>query len=484
MARKTTLSVKNLEALGTTRLAELLIELGKGNDAAKRRMRLALAAAAGPEEVANQIGKRLRTVAKATSYLDRKRSNALIKELELQRGLIMADIAESDPRTALDLMWEFAGLAAPVYERCDEMSQALNHVFRTACENIGELALAAKPDAEQLASRVFVVMQENIYDEYDGLIASLAPALGEAGLTHLRTLFEKWADEPEPELEEDERVPMGWTPSGPVYEDDIFSNHKKNVVHYCLVTIADALGDVDGFIGQFDETERCYEHVAAAIAQRLLETGRPDEALAALEASRRSNVAGRVVYFGEISEWDRVRIDVLEALGRKDDAQSLRWGLFESTLDDQPLRAFLKQLPDFDDMEAERKALEFVMEHDDAMLAFDFFVRWQAFDSAARLVETRIQEFDGNHYAYLRPAADWLEGKHPLAATLLRRAMIDFSLENGRSSRYRHAARHLIECESLAVSIADYGEFPDHETYRARLEAEHPRKTSFWNELT
>ena len=45
MASKTTLNAKNLEALGTERLAQLLIEVSTGNAAAKRKLRLALAGA-------------------------------------------------------------------------------------------------------------------------------------------------------------------------------------------------------------------------------------------------------------------------------------------------------------------------------------------------------------------------------------------------------------------------------------------------------
>jgi uncharacterized protein DUF6880 len=41
------------------------------------------------------------------------------------------------------------------------------------------------------------------------------------------------------------------------------------------------------------------------------------------------------------------------------------------------------------------------------------------------------------------PAAQLIEGKHPLAASLLRRAMIEDTLNGTKSSRYKHAARHL-----------------------------------------
>ena len=60
-------------------------------------------------------------------------------------------------------------------------------------------------------------------------------------------------------------------------------------------------------------------------------------------------------------------------------------------------------------------------------------------------------------------------------------AMIDFALTHSRSSRYRHAARHLLECESLASSIPDWGAFEPHAAYAARLTAQHGRKSSFWS---
>ena len=92
-------------------------------------------------------------------------------------------------------------------------------------------------------------------------------------------------------------------------------------------------------------------------------------------------------------------------------------------------------------------------------------------------------EIDGNLYHLLDPAARWLEGKHPLAATLLRRAMIEDTLEGAKSTRYKHAARHLAECRSLAPLIGDFGRFETHEAFVARLRAAHGRKTGFWAQV-
>jgi hypothetical protein len=115
--------------------------------------------------------------------------------------------------------------------------------------------------------------------------------------------------------------------------------------------------------------------------------------------------------------------------------------------------------------------------------ALYFFVEWPDLANAAQLALGRRAEIDGNAYYLLDPAARLLEGKHPLAATILRRGMIDDTLDGAKSTRYRHAARHLMECQSLASAIQDYGPFEIHQAFVARLRAKHGRKTGFWSQF-
>ena len=75
----------------------------------------------------------------------------------------------------------------------------------------------------------------------------------------------------------------------------------------------------------------------------------------------------------------------------------------------------------------------------------------------------------------LTPAANAMADMYPLAATLVLRSMIDFALTNSHSSRYKHAARHLMECSSLASAIDDFGAYEAHDAYEARLGREHGR---------
>ena len=113
-------------------------------------------------------------------------------------------------------------------------------------------------------------------------------------------------------------------------------------------------------------------------------------------------------------------------------------------------------------------------------VALHFFHAWPEPRWAARLVRERHAEVDGNLYHLLDPVARWLEGADPLAATLLRRAMVEDTLEGAKSKRYRHAARHLAECRSLTPFISGYGRFEAHGDFVGRLRAKHGRKTGFW----
>ena len=203
---------------------------------------------------------------------------------------------------------------------------------------------------------------------------------------------------------------------------------------------------------------------------------RADEALAALTVAEEQSRKG-----GHWSEWQRIWIDTLDALGRSDDAQAERWVIFERNLNAQYLRAYIKRLPDFDDEEAEIRALAYVGEHPDFNQALAFLVEWPAHDLAAKLILARQGELDGNHYELLTPAAEALEQRHPFAATLMLRAMIDYSLIHARHKRYGHAARHLQTCEHLAKRVENFGDRRDHTAYVAHLRRLHGRKSGLWN---
>lgn len=121
--------------------------------------------------------------------------------------------------------------------------------------------------------------------------------------------------------------------------------------------------------------------------------------------------------------------------------------------------------------------------HADLLAALAFFLNWPSLGHAARLLIDRHDEVDGDHYEFLAPAAETLAEKHPLAATVALRAMIDFTLNEARQKRYGYAAQHLATCAELAKRVEDFGPVEPHHAYAARLKAEHGKKTGFWSRV-
>jgi hypothetical protein len=470
-ASRKTVGLDNLAALGAERLAAILVELADGDAEVKRRLRLELAAQQGGDSIAAEIGKRIAALRSARSFIDWQKRRDFVRDLDLQRAMIADRMAPTRPDLALELMWRFLDLAEPVLNRVDDSSGSVGDVFRLACEDLGAVAIKAKPDPVALADRVLAALLANEYGIYDGLVPVVLPALRDAGAAHLKTrLAQVLAD----------RKAGG-------------RDGRADAARRALQDIADGQADVDAYVALVPAAERARPHTGAEIGRRLLAAGRAAEALAALEASRPKQRAARARddedlyvsgYGNSGSAWEEAYIEALDATGQAEQAQRLRWAAFEERLSSTQLRAYLKRLPDFEDVEAEDRAMQHALGFRSFSAALHFFHDWPDQARAAQLVLTRAPEIDGNLFFLLDPVAQLIEGKHPLAATLLRRAMIEDTLEGAKSTRYKHAARHLLECASLAPGIQDFGAFETHESFVARLRAKHGRKTGFWGQVS
>ena len=451
MASKMTLSANNLKRLGAERLAELLLEISQGDVAAKKHLRAALAEAASANDLAHIVRKRMQDIARASAWVEGKKRKALQVDLERLRLLILDKIAVQAPKDALDLSWRFLALAPSVFERCADSSGRIGDVFAEARGDLSAVAQAAEPDPIALAQQAYASLIDNGYGQYDGLIGILSAALGDRGLAHLKSLF------------------------GARCTDRSLSSWERQTCIYALQDIADAKGDADAYAAHFDSDKRKVPSIAARIAERFLEANRPEDAMNALNAAVIDEDARMV------EKWETVRIDVLEARGQSDDAQAARWAVFERRLDPVQLRAFLKRQPDFDDEESEREAIAYAQKYHNVHSALHFFILWPALGHAAALIEDRWAELDGNLYELLSPTADALEADHPLSTTLICRALIDYTLDKAKPTRYRHAARHLLTCERLSKLLPTDNGIEDHEAYVGELRTRHGRKSSFWD---
>jgi hypothetical protein len=233
-----------LETLGATRLAELLAEFSQEHPPLKRRLAYELAGAAGADGIAADIRHRLTALARAKTFIDWQGCRAFAKDLDLLRQMILEKVAAERPALALELLWQFMALAGSTFERVDDSNGRVSAVFRTACADLGTVAVKGPLDPIPLADQVFAAVTTNLYGEYDPLVEAVFPALGARGSQHLKR-----------RLTAALKHPAGKDPDGSGAQG----------LKSALQDLADQEGDVDAFLGQESESARKIPHVAAQI---------------------------------------------------------------------------------------------------------------------------------------------------------------------------------------------------------------------------
>lgn len=476
-ARRTTPSPETLAALGPDRLIGLILGETARNAGFKKLVSAALAALQGPDAVAALVDRRLTALEGARGYIDWQKRRAFTADLDATVRVILTELRPLDPAAALERLTRFLGGADGVLNRVDDSSGATQAIYERASD--AAVDIAAECGAEEAGRFALTLLPRFAADPYGPfgmLVRDLVPRLAPAALAALDAGLAAAA----PTRSTGEK-------SGAAYRADLKRSHLLRVRQ----DIADRVGDVDGYIA-LERAIMPERPDPLEIARRLLDAGRAAEALDWIgrpQPSRLRAITREMPADGDIDPNAQARerfgleCRILDALGRGDEAQALRWKGFATMLDAEMLRAHIAKLPDFEDEETLERALDHVSRHADPHRALAFLVAWPSLERAARLVLDHRSAWRGEHYRLLGTAADALAAAHPPAATLLYRRLIDDILGQGRSNAYPHAARYLTELDELAPRLEPASVEPDPETYRSGLRRRHGRKSGFWNLL-
>lgn len=397
MARASRASVRlssaNLVHLGAPRLADILIEAGAGNANLKRRLRLEIAAELGPAALAMEINKRLVAIESARTRVSWRKRGELIADLETHRRMTVDRLAPDAPGEALAVLVRWFDLYPGLLARVKDTKGELLSTFEAAAPELFRIAGQADEDALR---ELLDAMRRRPQDYGRWLVAA-----GDAVSVDLaRALLEGLGAE------------VGKSPAG----------------RLLVRSLADRAQAIDLWLSLISPEQARLPDVAADIARRLLAVARTSEARAALEAAltaprsnRRGMLGGRHQVLdppGLSPAWEAAAIALLEAEGRKAEAQALRWSLFERDLSAPVLRDYLARLPDFDDVEALDRAFAHAADAPDFNAAMRLFMDWPAHREAANLVLARPREARKVGL----PARDWasrLAQRYPDAASLL-----------------------------------------------------------------
>ena len=274
--------------------------------------------------------------------------------------------------------------------------------------------------------------------------------MGDGGLRALRTAFEQ------------RRAALP--------HDSESESRRWNIGH-SLCCIADALRDVDGYVAASREAGTL-RYAGLDVTRRLLEAHRPQEALDASETLETK--------YGEKSQLANLRIAALEALGRTDDAQQLRWMTFEAELSAEHYRDFLDRCSPSSREDAADAALRCADKHRDVYRALAFLTAVGEYARTENLIIARGEDLDGDMYESLTTAAKSLASKAPLGSILLHRKMALAVLARSKSQYYSHAVRDIFKASELSNRVIDWRGQSTHAQFLADLHERHARKPAFW----
>lgn len=466
MARKPALTIDKLTDLGPEKLTQLVLIEAERNTGFRRQVKAALAGKSGPEAVAKLIDRRLSGLERAKSFVDWVKARAFRDDLRSLTDNITSELGPAAPVPAIDRLLRFIATHEQVFERVDDSSGSIQDVYYLAIAAAGDLAQnLTGPEADLLPNKIMARLGESTHGYLSDLTEAVAPHLPPETLV-------RWDADLAAAIEQRHATEAE-------HASDHWSYSMTSQWAEMRQTIASARGDIDLLIA-IEANKPAHTQDTLGIAERLLDAGRATEAL---DWVRRP---GQRTFDGLQSDMTPKRVSleaqIFDVLGDKPAAQSLRWRCFEASLCAEILRDYLKHLPEFEDIEAEERAYKLALGHANPETALQFFLAWPRLDLAAELIVTHRHGWDGHNWHVLPKVARLLEHEHPLAATILYRALLDDILASARSKAYSHGAKYLNQLASLA-SDADKAQpsgMADHQTYFTGLKKAHPRKTGFW----
>lgn len=463
MARKPALSHESLASLGADKLAALLMEEVKGNAALKKRLTAAIAGGDGAEAVAKVIDRRLSALERARAMVAWEKERALAQDLGALVASITGELAPLDSWRAVERLVRFLETHVTLFERIDDSSGRIQNVYWKALDAVPEL-LSHLPTVDR--QRLPALLTSGLLRDTHGLSYAVANAA----------------------------VPFIPADSLVIWDAALAKHSTSDDQHGNLsgirMAIADARDDLDGYLA-LEEIRPTWKRNPLAAAERLLNAGRLDEALVWVRKEHRSSMGyssaadvadGRIRHVHDL-EQVRLEARILEAKKDRPAAQILRWSTFSETLEPELLREYIAKLDDFEEFDEMDRAVALVMACPHAYAALNFLIKWPLLDKAEDFVLQHAETWQGRHYDALVEAAAALEHDHPLAATVLIRALLNDILDRAKSQAYGYGARYLAKLAELATRTPDDPRIANHPTYVLHLKKNHGRKTGFWGRV-
>ncbi|MFN7094318.1 MAG: DUF6880 family protein [Burkholderiales bacterium] len=216
------------------------------------------------------------------------------------------------------------------------------------------------------------------------------------------------------------------------------------------------------------------------LANLLIDDLRSDEAIDWLIKYVPDNIADERLYISR----QELLIKALNAEGEIEKAKHESWHTFSRTLSSKHYLNFLKSITVSERQDYTQKAISLVSKSQTLELAWTFLEDIQEYQELSNLILSNLGGLNQVSVSFIRKLSKSLAASGCfLAATLLRRYLVDNVLAEATSKYYHYAASDLkLACE-YGLQVSDWKSFAPMSDYIAKLKATHARKSAFWSQI-
>lgn len=440
---------EKLRKLGAEVLAEALLELASRDGMAEALLKRLLAPAGSAK---SRIEGQLKSLYRGDRYYDWRSVDVLASKLHM----ILSDISSSiqDPELGVDLVLRFYEADAAVFGRCDDSDGDIGDIYRIEAPELFQRYAKGLTDKEGLLARLRILIASDEYGVRDNLL----------------NYAHEWLTEPEMRSFAEDNLACALADSDP---------HRRFHWSSMAETMASFLND-----------GALFEHIRCATSETLGAAARADMAevhLAGGDHARALEMLDQVAAddLFQLGRRDQLRLKIYQQTGRKADAETVAWGIFNRCPDMAGLDRLLEVIGPSRREEVIAREVERIQASSAfSLIDADFLFQTDNAARCAQYVEQHAGQIDGRDYSYLPGLARALKSQgHLLAATIIFRALLVSLLERGAAKAYRHGGVYLRQLAKLAPLIVDWKALEKHEAFYQHLQAKHGRKRSFWAQV-
>lgn len=453
-----------LTALGADYLAERMIQLSYKYDSVEKEIGMIILKN-DPKALSKKINQHIGALKRSTRYVPWNLTGEITEPVDQIAHSIEFDLLPADPALAIALLEKLFNLDESLFNRMDDSHGELGAIYGNLSSLWGKACVQyQKNGAEDLVQRTFNLLLKNEYGTRDYLIKNSASALKDTGLKELEALIQK--------------------------NEHLFSKYSLSPLYQ---SIADALGDVDKYIALIKSRSVINDITVCDISKRLLAKWRSEEAIDYLLYQPNdltvdgvsTEIDSEKITYQNVSRLDLL-IEAYEAETMLDEAQALKWLMFERDLSQTYYLGLIKHKKGKELESIQTRAFQFATEDYIGSInsVLQFLSEIQAYEKIDQLIKDNFSKLDENNYSFYRPLSKTLANAgFPLSACILRRKLIDGILSGAKSKYYKYAVSDLKLSKDYSGAVQNWCGFKNYDEHYKTLKEQHARKIAFWSKV-